>query len=164
MQIRGRGASPGKVDVQLTSMIDVVFQLLAFFLVTFKVAAVEGDFALKLPPPGTLPFGGARTTIDVRLSAAADGELRQVAATGGPAFAGNDAAGFRRLSEHVARQTAEARAAGQEEPEVRIAADDGLRYEFIIDAMAAASTHVDDQGRVVPSARRVSLVPPPAAK
>lgn len=29
--------------------IDVVFQLLTFFLMTFRVAAAEGDFELKLP-------------------------------------------------------------------------------------------------------------------
>jgi biopolymer transport protein ExbD len=162
MQIRSRGAAPAKVDVQLTPMIDVVFQLLAFFLVTFRVAAVEGDFSLKLPRTdlgrGT---GGWSEQIAVRLIAAPDGDLRQVTTADGIGFAGRDsAAGFRTLSAHIARQVAAARAAGQAEPEVRITADDGLRYEFIIDAVAAASTFVSDDGRSAPSARKISIVEP----
>ena len=37
------------VKIDMTPMIDVVFQLLAFFLMTFKVAAQEGDFNVKMP-------------------------------------------------------------------------------------------------------------------
>ena len=43
MKIR-RPSTDGSVKIDMTPMIDVVFQLLAFFLMTFKVAAVEGDF------------------------------------------------------------------------------------------------------------------------
>jgi biopolymer transport protein ExbD len=162
MRIRGRGASPAKVDVQLTAMIDVVFQLLAFFLVTFRVATVEGDFALKLPRNNVAPFGdGSPERITVRLAAAPDGSLRQAWTDDGFAFAGRDAtSGFRTLSASIARRIAAARAAGHDDPEVRIAADDGMRYEFIIDAVAAVSTHTDGEGRAAPSARRVSIVKP----
>jgi biopolymer transport protein ExbD len=162
MQVRSRGAAPAKVDVQLTPMIDVVFQLLAFFLVTFRVAAVEGDFSLKLPRTGvSRGTGGWSEQIAVRLTAGPDGDLRQASTSDGIGFASRDsAAGFRILSAHIARQVAAARAAGQAEPEVRIAADDGLRYEFIIDAVAAASHFVADDGRIVPSARKVSIVEP----
>ncbi len=38
-----------RVDIQMTPMIDVVFQLLTFFLMSFRVAAAEGDFNLLLP-------------------------------------------------------------------------------------------------------------------
>ena len=152
MQIRSRGAAPAKVDVQLTPMIDVVFQLLAFFLVTFRVAVVEGDFSLKLPRTdagrGT---GGWSEQIAVRLTAAPDGDLQQALTSDGFGFVGRDsAAGFPALSAHIARQVAAARAAGQPEPEVRIAADDGLRYEFILDA----------DGNAVPNARKVSFLGP----
>jgi len=161
MRIRSRGATPAKVDVQLTAMIDVVFQLLAFFLVTFKVAAVEGDFSLRLPPLDRQLAGRAAERINVRLSATDDGDLRQVFISDGIGFAGRDAFdGFRMLSAYIARQIAAARAAGQEDPEIQIAADDGLRYEFIIDAVAAASTFVDDDGRPAAGARRVSLLGP----
>ena len=38
-----------KVELQMTPMIDIVFQLLIFFIITFKIVAPEGDFNIKMP-------------------------------------------------------------------------------------------------------------------
>jgi biopolymer transport protein ExbD len=48
----------------MTPMIDVVFQLLAFFMLTFTVLAREGDFVIKSPrlPPAT---GVPRDDVDL---------------------------------------------------------------------------------------------------
>lgn len=37
-------------ELPITPMLDMSFQLLAFFLITFKVAPTEGQLALALPP------------------------------------------------------------------------------------------------------------------
>lgn len=48
MKIRGhRGES--KVALEMTPMIDVVFQLLIFFMFSFKIVAVEGEFSVNMP-------------------------------------------------------------------------------------------------------------------
>jgi biopolymer transport protein ExbD len=39
----------GKVPVDMTAMIDVVFQLLTFFMLTLKTVIVEGDFNIRMP-------------------------------------------------------------------------------------------------------------------
>lgn len=39
----------GEVELNLTAMLDLAFQLLAFFMLTFKPAQVEGDVVLRLP-------------------------------------------------------------------------------------------------------------------
>jgi len=39
------------VELNLAAMLDMAFQLLTFFILTFKPAPVEGDIALRLPPP-----------------------------------------------------------------------------------------------------------------
>jgi biopolymer transport protein ExbD len=44
---RSRLAS--KIDINMTPMIDVVFQLLTFFMLTLKTVIVEGDFNIKMP-------------------------------------------------------------------------------------------------------------------
>src|SRR6266545_1059267 len=36
-------------DLPVTPMLDMAFQLLAFFIITFKVAPIEGQVALALP-------------------------------------------------------------------------------------------------------------------
>jgi len=44
-----------EVELNLAAMLDMAFQLLTFFILTFRPAPVEGDIALRLPPP--LPIG-----------------------------------------------------------------------------------------------------------
>lgn len=45
----GRTADHVEPDLPVTPMLDMAFQLLAFFLVTFKPAPTEGQLALALP-------------------------------------------------------------------------------------------------------------------
>jgi biopolymer transport protein ExbD len=39
------------VELNLTAMLDMAFQLLAFFILTFRPAPIEGQISLRLPPP-----------------------------------------------------------------------------------------------------------------
>ena len=48
MKFRG-GQEKDEVKLQLTSMIDIVFLLLAYFIMTFKITALEGDFLINMP-------------------------------------------------------------------------------------------------------------------
>lgn len=41
----------GGVELNLAAMLDMAFQLLTFFIFTFKPAPVESQIALRLPPP-----------------------------------------------------------------------------------------------------------------
>ena len=41
----------GEVELNLTAMLDMAFQLLAFFILTFKPAPIEGQISLHMPPP-----------------------------------------------------------------------------------------------------------------
>jgi biopolymer transport protein ExbD len=50
-----RRRSPGKrslesVELNLAAMLDMAFQLLTFFILTFQPEKVEGEIALRLPP------------------------------------------------------------------------------------------------------------------
>ena len=38
-----------KIELQMTPMIDIVFQLNIFFLFTFKIILPEGDFNIHMP-------------------------------------------------------------------------------------------------------------------
>lgn len=39
----------------MTPMIDIVFQLLVFFIMTFKIVSQEGDFHIKMPVANLAP-------------------------------------------------------------------------------------------------------------
>jgi len=49
MKMRANNKLPEKVEVPMTPMIDIVFQLLVFFIMTFKISSPEGDFNIKMP-------------------------------------------------------------------------------------------------------------------
>lgn len=64
---RRRHGAPEEVTLNLAAMLDMAFQLLTFFILTFKPAPVEGQILLRLPPPqattakGTKAAGEAKT-------------------------------------------------------------------------------------------------------
>jgi len=152
--------APEKVDIQMTPMIDIVFQLMAFFLMTFKVASVEGDFNLKLPK-AERSAGAANTQtemITVRLRSTALGDLADLQIESGGRIPKN-AQPFRVLKEHIIRKVADARAAGQEEPEIQIDADDLLRYENIIMCVEAVSAQRGPDGTFQQLAKKVKFAP-----
>lgn len=43
--------SKAEVELNLAAMLDMAFQLLTFFILTFKPAPVEGQINVRLPPP-----------------------------------------------------------------------------------------------------------------
>jgi biopolymer transport protein ExbD len=50
----GKRKSPEEVELNLAAMLDMAFQILTFFVLTFKPAPVEGQIALRMPPPQPL--------------------------------------------------------------------------------------------------------------
>ena len=48
---RKRRHPPNDVELNLAAMLDMAFQLLTFFILTFKPAPIEGQVLLRLPPP-----------------------------------------------------------------------------------------------------------------
>ena len=50
-RFRHRRHAKNEVELNMAAMLDMAFQLLAFFILTFRPAPVEGQLALNLPPP-----------------------------------------------------------------------------------------------------------------
>ena len=66
---------PDKIPIDMTPMIDIVFQLLTFFCMTLRVSAAEGDFNIKMPlaaPQAGLPDPNQLPPIKVRMRADAE--------------------------------------------------------------------------------------------
>jgi hypothetical protein len=132
--------------------------LLTFFLMTFKVASAEGDFELKLPRDVDLKGGIHQLDrITLRLTASPDGDLAALQMDHRPPFTGRDV--YRRLHDEIVRWVNGARSAGFPEPEVVIDADDGLRYEHVIQTVEAISSYADEHGEIVPLIRKIKFTP-----
>ncbi len=49
--MRKKKKGPENVELNLAAMLDMAFQLLTFFILTFKTAPVEGQVSLRMPLP-----------------------------------------------------------------------------------------------------------------
>jgi biopolymer transport protein ExbD len=54
MSRKKRHSVQQEVELNLAAMLDMAFQLLTFFILTFKPAPVEGQISLRMPPPQAL--------------------------------------------------------------------------------------------------------------
>jgi len=95
MRKRKKRHSKDEVELNLAAMLDMAFQLLTFFILTFKPAPVEGQVLLRMPPPQPVtnvnagqkagsdaannnPVQGLNTLV-ITAIANADGSVRQLA-------------------------------------------------------------------------------------
>jgi biopolymer transport protein ExbD len=189
-----------KIDINMTPMIDVVFQLLTFFMLTLKSVVVEGDFNIRMPlgasagaaeenpiPPiivkmTATPEGrlsgvliGNKKVVDDSLI----GDLASADAAVEAAYASADdrakrVAAAKKQMETVSLalvQGIQARildAFGNdlsqaELTELELDCDPGLKYEYVIGAINAASGVVKGD-QVVPLIQKIKFSPPKKAK
>lgn len=139
--------------IQLTPMIDIVFQLLVFFILTFKIVSQEGDFNVQMPAAGDgvdSRFDSAQ--LHVRLTADDRGGLARVTVNDVMQIESWDA--LRDLVASVIEQ------GGAEEvaPIVVFQCDYGLKYEHAMDAITAVSGYRDGD-EIIPLAENIRFVP-----
>jgi biopolymer transport protein ExbD len=192
---RSRLAS--KIDINMTPMIDVVFQLLTFFMLTLKTVIVEGDFNIKMPlgaaagaaeeiplPPlqvrmTATPEGrlagvrlGERTMVDQQLLeelAGTDAAI-EAALPNAKADPAGLAAAQRARQVAIDALVATLQAgildtfgndpAKAEEAELELDCDPGLKYDYVVSAITAASGIVQGD-EVIPLIQKIKFSPPP---
>ena len=147
-----------KNELNMTSMIDIVFLLLIFFVMTFKIVEMEGDFTVRMPLAGD-----GNTTSDVtdlplklRLRADADGKLTSMALN--EINLGND---FTKLRANIISLVgSDEPIEGDDGPEIEIDTDYNLRYAYVIQAITSVSGYKDDTDQVVKLIERIKFAKP----
>lgn len=138
MKIRRNSNADEKVELQMTSMIDVVFLLLIFFVLTFKISIQEGDFAVRMPLQGVggAPEDQTMLPLKLRLRADGNGRISEIVLNESLSF-GQD---FKSLNEYIVGYIGGTDGpGGGESPEVEIDLDYNLRYEHVIQAITAVT-------------------------
>jgi biopolymer transport protein ExbD len=164
MKIRNKDdADDLKIELQMTPMIDIVFQLLVFFIMTFKVVAQEGDFNIRMPlaSEGGAPDEEHMPPYQLRLTANAQGTL-EVPFT----LDGNDMQSFTEL-QNLLISHLEAHEAGPadflEQAEVELICDYNLRYDFVIQAIDAVRGKRDRAtNQTIEIVQNIKFAPPEA--
>lgn len=157
-----RRPPPGDVPrVDMTPMIDVVFQLLIFFMLTLKIVTQEGNFDIHMPL-GQAGKGAQDKTLPelkVRLISQPDGTLSMVQF--GQRSLGNGQAAFDRLNEEIIRLIGKPGSPLAQETEVELDADYGLDYSYVIQAITSVSGRFDPVSReVIRYVDKVKFAPP----
>jgi biopolymer transport protein ExbD len=156
MKLRGRPEAI-KNELNMTSMIDVVFLLLIFFVMTFKIVEQEGDFNIRMPAASQ---GGApqdlQLPLKLRLMANNTGQLTSMQLN--ELNLGTD---FEELNRQVIALVAAGAGSTDAGPEIEIDTDYLLRYEHVVKAMTMTSGHIDrNTKKVVPLIEKVKFAPP----
>jgi biopolymer transport protein ExbD len=190
----------GKIDINMTPMIDVVFQLLTFFMLTLKSVVVEGDFNIRMPLGASA--GAAEDNpippIIVKMTATPDGQLSgvlignkkvvddaligELASADAAVEAAYASADDRAKRVAAAKKQLETVSAAlvqgiqarildafgndlsqAELTELELDCDPGLKYEYVIGAINAASGVVKGD-QVVPLIQKIKFSPPKKAK
>jgi len=154
MRFRGPYRRARRPGLQMTPMIDIVFLLLVFFIMTFQIVATEGDFRVAMaaaqragdpPPTVDLP-------VRLRLTATADGGLASIR------LGDRVVADHAELRQHV-RELVQSAGGVETRLKIDLVCDHHLNYEHVIDAVTACRGYLDQQGRLVDLIRQIRFVP-----
>ena len=146
-----------KVAVNMTPMIDVVFQLMIFFMLTFNIIAPEGDFDVRMPlsKSSAEPLDDLQLPlIQVRLVSDSEGMLTGILMNGEPVK------DFDELRQRVASfvDIALESGASLEDVELEIDSDYQLDYINVVDAITAVSGRIEN-GQLIEMVKKISFVP-----
>lgn len=163
MKVR-KHSKADKVELQMTAMIDVVFQLLVFFIMTFNIVEAEGDFAIQLPgaPGEVTDTEVAPVKLKLRMTADADGQLVSATLDGAKL---NSQTPFADLHNRILGKVDTSAGPSEEKTkyEVEIQCDYHLKYDNVIQAITAVSgkkEEINGQDEIITLIDMIRFSPP----
>lgn len=152
-----RSSGGDKVELQMTPMIDIVFQLLTFFVFSLKITSTEGDFAIKMPLGVSTGVADSSLLppIKVRMLASANGDLAGLQLNDRPMPS------FDALRLEIIGLIGDQRGPGsiQETAEVELDCDANLNYEHVINAITSVSGYMDDHRNMIKLIEKIKFSP-----
>ncbi len=161
------GVEKSEPQLSMTSMIDVVFLLLAFFVVTYKTPEVEGDFNIRMPANAqstAMPDMDDIMPVTVKLTADDDGELS------GIAFGETKLADMKALRQAVYRYVVTNDVSFQDayngatpefrdDLEIELDCDANLKYSYAMSAITACTGYLNAEDQIVKMVEKVKFAP-----
>lgn len=151
-----REALSDKISIDMTPMIDVVFQLITFFMLTLRTVITEGDFDIRMPLGAS---AGAATEdqlppVRVRMTAGPGGERTSLTMNGQPIE------DFDELRRRIVDLVGAGPGSSADKTEVELDCDPDLSYDNVIRAVTAVSGQVQPDGTVVELIKKIKFAPP----
>ena len=160
MRFRHGYTALDKIDLQMTPMIDVVFQLNIFFIFSFKIVLPEGDFNIRMPSAAAARAMDLSESIPTPLVMKADAEGRLAdMRLGGRSF-GNAPDAFLKLHQQIRGMVNDAGGPGTAtDLEIELDCDYDLNYEHVMRAITAITGYIEN-GQPHKLIERVKFTPP----
>ena len=162
MKIRGADKSGEKIEPQMAPMIDVVFQLLIFFMLTLKIIEPEGAVNVNMPSgePTAAANDPLLSPIRIRLISNESGQLVDLLFDGA-----SQSDPFVDLNREIRTYVENAQATGvpMDDVEAEIDADPELHWDYTMKAISAVRGHMDrtqNPPRIVPLIEKIKFAPP----
>jgi biopolymer transport protein ExbD len=159
---RRKEESPVEITLPITPMLDMSFQLLSFFILTFKPMPTEGQISINLPrldtadqaPPNEQLPDEKKMEYTVGLRATAGGDLALISLRG-PA---GEAPEIRSLSDLLTQlnQITPPAGKGKESVAITIEADNDLTYSRLIEIMDMCRKAGFDSMNLMPTRKEKS--------
>jgi biopolymer transport protein ExbD len=165
MKVRRTGGGSGlpeKIEIPMTPMIDMVFQLLVFFIMNFKVVDQEGDFNIKMPLAGSAVISQPENLFGemvLTLSANGDGDLAGIVLNVGGID--TEYSSLKEVRDFIISNVPTTPGADDQAPQVELNCAPNLKYSHTVDAITAVSGWINERGEVVPLVEKIKFRPPP---
>ena len=160
MRFRHGSSTLDKIEMQMTPMIDIVFQLNIFFIFSFKIVLPEGDFNIRMPSAAAARAMDMPETLPMPLvmKAGPNGELAEMRLAGRSYGADQDS--FVRLHQQIRGMVNDAGGPGTaSDLEIELDCDYDLNYEYAMRAITAITGYIEN-GEPHKLIERIKFTPP----
>jgi len=148
MKFKSKESHTDEIQLNMTAMIDIVFQLLVFFIMTFKVTAMEADFNIRMPAPSKTESITKVEPIVIEVTLLADGQRNNSGINVSDGVKTSNLSGENKYAQLTAfvenRITQETDPSSQDEIEVEFIIDESLRYRYTVEAIEAVYGRVEN--------------------
>jgi biopolymer transport protein ExbD len=147
---------PDKISIDMTPMIDCVFQLITFFMLTLKTVISEGDFQIRMPlgVSAGAAIEDALPPVQVKMRADPDGKLAGITMTG------QGVPDFEQLRRKVIDLVGTGPGSNADKTEVELDCDYNLKYVNVVEAVSAVSGVPQSDGTTIDLIKKIKFTPP----
>ena len=147
---------PDKISIDMTPMIDCVFQLITFFMLTLKTVISEGDFQIRMPLGVSAGAASedAVPPVQVKMRADFDGKLA------GIQMNGQAVPDFEQLRRKVIDLVGTGPGSNADKTEVELDCDYNLKYVNVVNAVSAVSGVPQPDGTTIDLIKKIKFTPP----
>ena len=147
---------PDKISIDMTPMIDCVFQLITFFMLTLKTVVSEGDFQIRMPLGVSAGAASedALPPVQVKMRAGFDGKLA------GITMNGQGVPDFEQLRRKVIDLVGTGPGSNADKTEVELDCDYNLKYVNVVNAVSAVSGVPQADGTTIDLIKKIKFTPP----